>query len=132
MRGQVTVRATHAKRKCRRNGSACELRINRFACEFVFRIGSPTESDRLTVVKREREVSAVAVEDTLAAFHERELTEQVRVSVYSGRNDRERTHLQVEVLQDFDERRFQARNFETVLDTTNQSQRIDLCANVFE
>jgi hypothetical protein len=66
----------------------------------------------LVPMERQGEVRRVAMKDGLTALQER--------------------HLQVKVLQDFDERAFQSRDFQAILDATNDSNRVDFGADVFE
>jgi hypothetical protein len=84
---------------------------------------------RLSVMQRESELTTVAVQDRLASLHQRDLP---RTSAGIQCTRRKRTHLQVEVLQDLDERDFETWDLESVLDATNQSDRIDLCSDVLE
>lgn len=59
-----------------------------------------------------RKVSRITIQDHLTALQQR--------------------HLQVEVVQDLDEGSFEPGNLESVFDSANESNRIDLCANILE
>lgn len=41
-------------------------------------------------------------------------------------------HLKVGCLQDFDQSRFQSRDLHAIADATNQSEEVDLCANMLQ
>ena len=58
------------------------------------------------------EVGTVAGEDGLTTFEQRDL--------------------EVEIVQDFDERSLEAGNLESVLDTPDQTDWVDLCTDVLE
>lgn len=70
------------------------------------------EPARLVLLHPPREVRAVAVEDGLAALEERDL--------------------QVEVVQDLDERFLEPGNLEAVLDTPNETDGVDFWADVLK
>jgi len=73
----------------------------------------------------------------LAAFEKRYLRERKDGSDQSKKEeDRRRefpsTNLEVEVLKNFDQRLFEPRDLESVLDPTDEKNRIDLSSNVLE
>ena len=70
------------------------------------------EAARLVPVEFVDEVGAVAGEDGLAALEQRDL--------------------EVEIVQNFDERALEAGDLESVLDTPYQTDWVDLCTDILE
>lgn len=84
-------------------------------------------------MQRQGQVSAIAVENRLAAVHERDLQNFPTLSSFSRAcTGRKATNLELEVLQDLDERWLEAGNFEPVLDAPNEADRIHIDADVFK
>lgn len=70
------------------------------------------EPARLVLLQFPREVGTVAVHDSLASLQQR--------------------YLEMEILEDLDERFLEPRNLEPILDTTDQANGVDLRTDVFE
>lgn len=83
---------------------------------------------------------AVGEQDRLATLHERDLSKFV--SSYQlplierrsteGEDEGSTAHLQLKVLQNLDQGRFEARNLQSVLDSPNEANGVNLGADVLE